>query len=175
MTNENEPISDNHENKQLADNKTERKLENLTDRNWLFIKHYFATGKVIDSYKLAGYKSDVRSAPYVLFNQLKARIEEIGNMDITSRARLQADLNRVLDLPLASDKKELSIGEWLKVRKFAASITPELQETRPQISVLVINRHKPIDLNIGKSEKVIAPTQDIPNENIIDIEPISED
>lgn len=149
-------------------------LDSLTDRNWLFIKHFLATGKVVDSYRLAGYKSDVRSAPYVLFKQLKSRIEELGDLDVTSRARLQVDLNKVLDLPLASSTKELSINEWLKVRKFAASITPEIQTAKPQISVLVINRvpKDTVDVSVtSKAQNVnVSPTDSI--SNVIDVDPL---
>lgn len=139
-----------NENNQLETSKKERQLENLTERNWLFIKYYLETGKVVDSYKLAGYKSDVRCAPYVLFKQLKTKIEEIGNLDVTSKARLQSDLSKVMDIPLASNKKELTLSEWLRVRKFVASITPDVQEAKPQISVLVINRS-----TIGKDKEAL--------------------
>lgn len=162
-------------NNQLENQTKENKLENLTERNWLFIKYFLETGKVVESYKLAGYKSDVRSAPYVLFKQLKSKIEEIGNLDVTSKARLQSDLSKLMDLPLASDKKELTLSEYLRVRKFVASITPEVQETKPQISVLVINRpskDQPIDLNTGKRDKTITPPTDSINKDVIDVDQI---
>lgn len=162
------------ENLPLA--KQETHLENLTERNWLFIKYFLETGKATIAYKRAGYKSEVRSAPYVLFKQLKERIEEIGNLDVTSRARLQSDLNKVLDLPLQESKKELTISEWLRVRKFAASITPDVQVTKPQISVLVINRQAKDSIGVvdkGDTSKGNNTPTDINVNDVIDIEPIS--
>lgn len=120
--------------------KPESDLTALTEQNWLFINNFLQNGSIKKSYKLAGYSGKDPSAPYQLFKQLKSRIEDLANLDVTSRARLQADLARVLDIPLQESKKELTISEWLRVRKFVASITPEVQQGKPQISVLVINR-----------------------------------
>lgn len=139
-------------------NEEERSLEKLTDQNWLFINAFLQTGNVLKSYELAGYKGKNRSAPYQLFKQLKSRIEDLGNLDVTSRARLQADLKQVLDLPLMSDKKELSLSEWLRVRKFVASITPEATQAKPQISVLIINRPT-------RNNQMDPPIIDIGNSN----------
>jgi hypothetical protein len=122
------------------DDKQSNDLTSLTEQNWLFINNFLQNGSIKKSYQLAGYRGKDLSAPYQLFKQLKSRIEDLANLDVTSRARLQADLARVLDLPLAESKKELTLSEWLRVRKFVASITPDVQANKPQISVLIINR-----------------------------------
>lgn len=132
-------------------------LTSLTEQNWLFINNFLQNGSIKKSYKLAGYSGKDASAPYQLFKQLKSRIEDLANLDVTSRARLQADLAKVLDIPLQESKKELTLSEWLRVRKFVASITPEVTNQRPQISLLVINRPNkegsnkgPLNVSIGK-------------------------
>lgn len=155
---------------QNDDNKPNNDLTTLTEQNWLFINNFLVTGNIKKSYKLAGYSGKDLSAPYQLFKQLKSRIEDLANLDVTSRARLQADLAKVLDIPLQESKKELTLSEWLRVRKFVASITPEVQNQRPQISVLVINRpsksdNVPVDLgNVNNQQS------DISQKDVIDVE-----
>lgn len=112
----------------------------LTPQNWLFINGFLSSGNIKRAYELAKYSGANESAPYQVFKRLKPYIEQLGDLDVTSRARLQADLKSVLDLPLDAQKKSLTLSEWLRVRKFVASITPEATTQKPQISVLVINR-----------------------------------
>jgi hypothetical protein len=119
----------------------DKSLARLTEQNWLFINAFLQTGNIQKSYKLAGYKGKDYSAPYQLFKQLKSRIEELSDLDVTSRARLQADIKSAMDIPLReSDKLALSLKDWLAVRKFVADITPEAKQEKPKISVLVINK-----------------------------------
>lgn len=116
-------------------------LADLTEQNWLFIKYYLKTGNVRKSYKLAGYTGKSESASYQLFSQLKARIEEIGSVDVLGRTRLMAEVNKLLDLPLDESKNNVSLTEKLRVIKLAASLTPEVQAAKPNLSVFVINRY----------------------------------
>lgn len=115
-------------------------LESLTDANWLFIKHYLETADIKKAYELAEYKGTAQSAPYELFRKLKPFIEEIGNLVVTSRIRLQADLSKALSLPLNPDKQHVSVSEWLRIRKMALAMTPEAQQ-QAKLSVLVVNRY----------------------------------
>lgn len=154
---------------QPDDKNANNDLASLTEQNWLFINNFLQNGSIKKSYKLAGYQGKDLSAPYQLFKQLKSRIEDLGNLDVTSRARLQADLARVLDLPLAESKKELTLSEWLRVRKFVASITPEVQSKRPEISVLVINRP---GKGHGEPEKGNNQTTDSLPKDVIEAEVI---
>lgn len=158
MSDEGKEIQPKHEENQLA---------NLTEQNWLFINAFLQCGSVKRAYKIAGYKGDSSGAPYELFRQLKSKIEALGDLDVTSRARLQADLAQVLNLPLADSKKELTLSEWLRVRKFVASITPEATQAKPQISVLVINR--PAAENGKGPESNSAPTHS-PQNDVIEAE-----
>ena len=129
------------ENKPLEKRGNDEKLlDELTERNWLFIKNFLHTGDIPKSYKLSGYRSKERSAPYVLFNQLKHKIEGLGNLNITSKARLMAETNKLLELPLDDNKQSLTFSERLRLLKFIASITPDALQQKPQISMLVINK-----------------------------------
>jgi hypothetical protein len=145
-------------------------LDSLTDQNWLFIKHYLETADIKKSYQLAGYQGTEESAPYQIFKKLKPFVEEIGNLAITSRLKLVADLNKVLSIPLVT-KESLTVSEWLRVRKFAASLTPETQSAQ-KLSVLVVNRYG--DNGHKEQDKPINVTRDIEASNIIDIEPIEQ-
>lgn len=151
----------------------ELELNSLTEQNWLFINAFLKLGNVKKAYEMAGYKGESRAAPYVLFKHLKSVIEDLANLDVTSRARLQADLKQVLDLPLAESKKELTLSEWLRVRKFVAAISPEVQQPAKQISVLVINRSaakREMDTpNVGNGTNT---TTDLNLNDVIDVEPL---
>jgi hypothetical protein len=157
-----EPIKSSDE----KPDETGKALEALTEQNWLFINHYLATGDVRKAYENAGYKGKNQSSPYQLFKTLKRRIEELSDLDITSRARLQADLRQVMGLPLA-EKKELTLKEWLAVRKFVADITPEAKADKPQISFLVINRNKPIN---GVSDIIDVSDLSVDQKNVLNEE-----
>ena len=146
-------------------------LKELTEQNWLFINAFLSCGNIRQAYEIAGYKGESRSAPYTLFKHLKHTIENLGDLDVTSRARLQADLKKVLDLPLADSKKELTLSEWLRIRKFVASITPEAAQQKPQISVLVINRPNVNGDKGDKDSNGINSPLDIPTNDVINIEP----
>jgi hypothetical protein len=150
-------------------------LESLTDANWLFIKHYLETADIKKAYELADYKGTAQSAPYELFRRLKPFIEEIGNLAITSRIKLQADLSKALSLPLNPDKTHVSVSEWLRIRKMALAMTPEAQN-QAKLSVLVVNRYPDKDKGnvsiVGDSSN--NPTLDINTSNIIDADIVEE-
>jgi len=111
----------------------------LTHQNWLFINAFLSTGNIKKAYQLAKYTGTEKSAPYQIFKKLKTYIEQIGDLDVTSRARLQADIKSVLDIPL-EERQTLKFKEWLEIRKFTAKISPEATQPKQRISVLVINR-----------------------------------
>jgi hypothetical protein len=147
-------------------------LESLSDLNWLFIKHYLETADIRKAYELAGYTGTEASAPYQVFKRLKPFIEEIGNLTVTSRIKLQADLSKALAIPLIP-KDHLTVSEWIRVRKLAISLTPEAQ-TSQKLSILVVNRAKgtqdTISITTDKGQKPNSPPQDIDPSNIIDVE-----
>ena len=144
-------------------------LGKLTNQNWLYIKHFLETADIRKSYFLAGYESKEESAPYQLHRRLKPYLEEVGNLAVTSRLKLVADLSKVLSIPLV-DKESLTVSEWLRVRKFAATLTPEVQSDKPKLSVLIINRAAPKGDN-GDAQKGTNSTPAFPAHDVIDIEP----
>lgn len=148
-------------------------LDNLTDQNWLFIKHFLETADIRTAYNLAKYEGTEASAPYQLFKRLKPYIEEIGNLAITSRLKLVADLNKVLSIPLV-DKESLTVSEWLRVRKFAATLTPEVSQDKPKLSVLIINRPTSVETKVdnGTPANGIKDTPTLTPNNFIDGEVI---
>lgn len=143
----------------------------LTSQNWLFINCFISSRDVRKAYKMAKYSGTDESAPYQIFKKLKPYIEQIGDLDVTSRARLQADLKSLLDIPL-EEKKTLTVKEFLEVRKFMAKVTPEAIGTRPQLSVLVINRAVKSEREQGESGKGTTNQRD--SQQIIDVTPIEE-
>lgn len=113
----------------------------LTHQNWLFINAFLSTRDVKKAYELAKYSGKDESAPYQIFKKLKTYIEQIGDLDVTSRARLQANIKELLDIPLLeSQKLGVTLKERLEILKLTAKLTPEALQAKPQISMLVINR-----------------------------------
>lgn len=159
------------------DNSSHKNTENnaldfskLTHQNWLFINGFLSTRNVKKAYELAKYNGKDESAPYQIFKKLKIYIEAIGDLDVTSRARLQADVKELLDLPLLeSQKAGVTIKEKLEILKLAAKITPEATQQKPNISVLIINRPGKGTVD---SVEVNSSQLNLPK-NIIDTEPIS--
>lgn len=144
--NENKPLDINQENQ--VDKSSEKTTDDraldfskLTHQNWLFINGFLNCRDVRKAYQLAKYEGTEQSAPYQVFRRLKPFIEAIGDLDVTSRARLQADVKELLDIPLLETQKlGVTIKEKLEILKLAAKITPEAMQAKPQLSVLVINR-----------------------------------
>jgi len=122
-----------------VDSSNTNTLAELTDQNWLFIKHFLETSDVRTAYSRAGYTGKVQSAPYELFRRLKPAIEEMVNAQLTSKIKFSDDLNKALSIPLI-DKEHLTVSEWLRLRKFAASLIPEVANNKQTLSVLVVNR-----------------------------------
>jgi|SRR6185436_1198472 len=147
-------------------------LAELTDKNWLFIKHFLETSDLQLAYNKAGYDGTTKSAPYELFRRLKPYIEEIVNTELTSKLKFNKDLNKALSIPLV-DKEHLTVSEWLRLRKFASSLVPEMQENKQSLSVLVVNRFATQDevdkANGGLDNKPTyqSPDKDV-NPTIID-------
>lgn len=153
----------------------DKEMSSLTEQNWLFIKYFLEFGSIKKAYKLAGYQGKDESAPYTLFKSLKTRIEDIGSVDIASRSRLLAEVNKLLEIPLAEDKRTVSFGERLKLLKFVKDITPEAMAPKQSFSVFVIHRHDnkvaPISgVDTSKGDLGTIPPSDSPT--IIDAEPI---
>jgi hypothetical protein len=151
----------------------ELSLESLSDLNWLFIKHYLETADIRKAYELAGYTGTESSAPYQIFKKLKPFIEEIGNLTVTSRIKLQADLSKALAIPLIP-KEHVTVSEWIRLRKLAISLTPEVQSSQ-KLSILVVNRSSKepittVNVTTDKGEKPNSSTLDIDPSNIIDVE-----
>lgn len=120
---------------------SESKLATLTEQNWLFLNAYLQIGDAPKAYKIAGYKGEAKSAPYELLSRLKGSLEELGSLDIASKSRLLAEVNKLLQIPLSEDKKELTFTERLRLLKFVASITPEVDKPKANVSMLIINRY----------------------------------
>lgn len=170
-----EQLNDNQTpiSNQLPTNSNDLDFSRLTHQNWLFINAFLASGNVQKAYQLAKYDGVDKSAPYQIFKKLKTYIEQIGDLDVTSRARLQADIKSVLDIPL-EERKTLNLKEWLEVRKFSAKITPEATQSKQQISVLVINRPSKSngDTAKGTQQEAKATTSHLDSSQIIDAEVI---
>lgn len=168
-SNESAPAPQTEKSLQKASDETALDFARLTHQNWLFINAFIAKADVRAAYQLAKYEGTDESAPYQVFRRLKPYIEAIGDLDVTSRARLQADLKPVLDLPLDPNKTHLTLSEWLRVRKFAGALTPEAKTSKPNISVLVINRStKHDERDNGQADSTTSHRE--PRNKVVDAE-----
>ena len=164
MDNQNEP------QKALQPGEQDKSLDfdNITEQNWLFIKHYLKLGDVAAAYRAAGYQGESRSAPYTLFYKLKPKIEAIGEIDTVNRARLLSEIGKLVDLPLDPNKQHVSFSERLRALKFMASVTPEVKQ-QTKVSVLIVNRYQEPKGTQGDTDSPIDVTQ----KDVIDTEPLA--
>lgn len=150
-----------------------KELTELTERNWLFIKHYLVTRNVKEAHRLAGYEGRSDAAPYVLFKQLKPKIEELLTLDVTSRARLLSEVSKLLDIPLLPHQEiGVTLKERTKLLELVAKLTPDAIAPKQNLSVFVIKRFDP-RTNEGTGQNRVSDTKPIPDSpNVIDVEPI---
>ena len=139
----------------------------LTHQNWLFINSFLSIGNIQKAYQVAKYEGRDASAPYQIFKKLKPFIEQIGDLDVTSRARLQANVKSMLELPLDPNKTFLTFSEMLRLNKFVASLTPEATQQKPHISLLVINRSPSIQDKKGTPQFGTNAQSDPINKDVV--------
>ena len=134
-------------NADLAD-----KLNSLTERNWLFIKYIRKNVPIKEAYKLAGYTSKVPSAPYTLMHSLRDKIELITDIEGFNRLKYKAELEKLLSIPLAHTKKDVTVSEKLRILKEMRNSLPEMKDMqRPQYTQIVINRYGTEPKSVEKS------------------------
>lgn len=124
-------------------------LSELTEKNWLFIKYFFEGKDLKECYKLAGYNGSDYSAPYKLFERLKPKLELVAQSEGVNKARLLANVNKMLGMPLEEGKKTLSFPEMLSLLKFTKDLIPEMDKPKQAPTVFVIQRYsedKPKDI-----------------------------
>jgi len=126
------------ESKEINKQDLTKKEPELTERNWKFIKHLRLGASVIDAYKLAGYESEGLNAPYQLYHQIKRKMQEIIEADGFNKVRLAQDFEKVLSLPLAQNKQEVTMTEWLKIRRLAHTIMSDNEQKQPNASFSII-------------------------------------
>lgn len=150
-------------------------LSSLTEANWLFIKYFLETGSVQKAHKLAGYKGTSPDAPYVLFKALKDRIEDVGSLDITSRSRILAEVNKLLEIPLDESVKSVTFKERTKLIEVLAKLTPDAIQPKQNLSVFVIKRFdaSPNQSKEGTGqERETGTNPPTDSQQIIDVDPI---
>lgn len=136
----------------------------LTEGNWKFIKHLREGFKVKEAYIMAGYESRDENAPYQLYHRLKRRIAEIIEADGFDKVRLAQDFEKVLSLPLARDKQEVTLTEWLKLRRLAHTIMSQNDQkaSNSAYTVIVIGKDQSVSEKAEKAE-------------VIDVQAVTED
>lgn len=145
----NENKQDNQLNPSPQDNasndkmlqETQKALDTLTPRNWAFINYLRKNVPIKEAYKLAGYTSKVPSAPYVLHAHLKSKMELVEEIEGFNRFKYMQKLHKLVDLPLAESKKDVSISEALRVLKLFKSSLPEMNNApTQQFTQIIIKR-----------------------------------
>lgn len=157
----------------LADESVqEPAFRDLTEGNWLFIKHYLKTGKATIAYEKAGYRSKCQSAPYSMFCKLKKQIEAIGELEGFNKARLMSQINEIDELPLSIDKTEVTLAEKLRILKLKHQILNSQQEAEnSKLSVFIINR--PGKQEVDTSSGINVPSH-INKKDVIDVNDVND-
>lgn len=122
----------------LIENQKKGKEITLTEQNWRFLKHLRLGATLPEAYKLAGYEGEGMNSPYALYHQIKKKLEEVVKADGFDKLRLALDFQKVLSLPLADSKAEVTLTEWLKIRRLAHTIMSDNEQKSPQSSFTMI-------------------------------------
>lgn len=81
------------------DKAVQKKLNvELTEQNFLMLKHIQAGRTVKDAYHLAGYKGTNPHQPYQMYHRLKKRLEQVYDADNVDSLRLKIEAKRILDM-----------------------------------------------------------------------------
>ena len=133
-------LNANNEKKVIED--IGKQLDSLTNQNWLFLSYIRKNVPIKEAYKLAGYKSEVPSAPYMLMKRLRVKAELLTDLEDFNRLKYKAELIKLLSLPLSDTKKDVTISEKLRILKLFKGSLPDMQETpKHQFTQIVINRY----------------------------------
>lgn len=134
----------------------------LTDKNWLFIKHYLDNGDAPLAHKLAGYQGSSLSAPYEMVMHLRPEIELIAEERGLGRVKLIKQTSSLIDRPLIriGDKGEykasgLTPNEHMKALEFARKLTEKKDREERALSpvTIVTNSKGQTQVNFGKGTK----------------------
>jgi len=146
-------------NDKLIEGEKAKKEVELTDANWKFIKHLRLGATIQEAYKLAGYESESLNAPYSLYHQIKRKMQEIIEADGFDKLRLARDFEKVLSLPLTEAKQEVTMTEWLKIRRLAHTIMSDNEQKVPNQSfslIILETGHAPNTVDVKSTQaKVI--------------------
>lgn len=140
----------------------------LTEAQWKMLRHIRQGAKVFEAYQLAGFDGKSPNAPYVMYNTIKRKLQEVIEADGFDKVRLSMEMEKLLSLPLVSDKLEVTFGEKLKALRLAHTIinTNEIKQPNQSFSVIIIENGTPANpliekTNMGKviDAEVIKPSE----------------
>lgn len=149
--------------KDIEPRKEQKELA-LTEQNWKFLHHIRLGAKIIDAYKLAGYEGTSPNAAYVLYNTIKKKLQEVIESDGFDKLRLSLEMSKLVSLPLAESKQDVTFSEKLKALRLAHTIMSanEIKSPNQSFSVIILETGQPLK---PLAEKVNSA-------KVIDIEPI---
>jgi hypothetical protein len=132
---------------------------NITEQNWLMLKHIREGKKVWEAHQLAGYKGD-KSAAYNLWYKLQKKFEMILDADEVGSFRLKVEAKKILDMKVEDRpiKPETKLKAIETLHKLQDKETREAKNISPFI--------------IQKFETGSKSQIQVDKKEIVDIKPI---
>lgn len=128
----------------------------ITDKNWLMLKHIQEGKKIYEAHQLAGY-TGTKSAAYNLYHQLKKKLEKVYEADNVDSLRLKIAAKKILDMPV--EDKPIKPETQLKAIETLHKLQDKDKEDKKVISPFIV--FKSTDGEIQASQGKVIDVKEV--------------
>lgn len=143
--------------KELSNQNNLKNEINITEGNWLFLKHIQQGKKVWEAHQLAGYKGD-KSAAYNLYYHLRKKLELVYEADNVDSLRLKIEAKKILDMPV--EDKPIKPETRLKAIETLHKLQDKDKIEKRQISPFVVLKTDKVEISKNEIIDVKAESND---------------
>ncbi len=118
--------------------KQQKQSRQLTEKNKSFLRHLAEGKPTLEAYRLAGYKGEAH-ASYQLRSDLKDHLAQLLEQGGFSRNQLALEINRLNELPLDPNVKNVNFKQKLDVLRLMEKALPKPMESKPVITPFRLN------------------------------------
>lgn len=122
----------------------------LTRKNKVFLFHLAAGRPTLEAYNLAGYRGEPHAA-YQLRSDLKTQLQTLLEQGGFTREQLGIEINRLNQIPLAEDLKNVNFKQKLDLLRLMDKALPKaIDGARPKVTPFIIGINKPESVTINE-------------------------
>lgn len=134
--------------------KEKQEKRQLTAKNKQFLQHLASGRPTLEAYRLAGYTGDNHAA-YQLRSDLKQQLAFLLEQGGFSREQLGVEINRLNELPLDPDIKNVNFRQKLDILRLMEKATAksQIQGEKPKVTPFLIAINKPGSVVVNEDSK----------------------